>query len=318
MDRVVTVTMNPAVDASSSTDRVAADEKLRCDPLEREPGGGGLNVARAIGKLGGEALALYTRGGTMGRLLGELLDAEPLRHEPLEIGGATRENVTIREAGRDSGSGRQYRFVMPGPELERSEWEAVLERVTSLDPPPAYLVASGSLPGGAPDDFFARLGDVARERGARFVLDTSGDALRQALSSSVYLLKPNLRELGQIAGRDVSEDPEQEEAATAIVQDRKAEVVVVSLGAGGVLLVTDGFSERIPAPTVPIRSKVGAGDSTVAGMVLALARGRDIHEAVRFGVAAGAAAVMTPGSELCRREDTERLYERVKRKTHGP
>jgi 6-phosphofructokinase 2 len=310
MKRVVTVTMNPAVDASASTDRVATDEKLRCGPLEREPGGGGINVARAVGKLGGEALAVYPAGGPMGQLLGELLDREPVRHHRVAISGSTRENVTIRE----SGSGRQYRFVMPGPELDQAEWETVLERVAGLDPGPDFVVGSGSLPGGVPDDFFARLAETSQSRGARFVLDTSGDALREGLSEAVFLVKPNLRELGQIAGRDVAEDPEQERAATAIIEAGHAEVVVVSLGGAGVLLVTGSGSERIPAPTVPIRSKVGAGDSTVAGIVLGLARGMEMEDAVRFGVAAGAAAVMTPGSELCRRDDTERLYDRIRRR----
>jgi 6-phosphofructokinase 2 len=307
MKRVVTVTMNPAVDASSTTDRVAADRKLRCGPLEREPGGGGINVARAMGKLGGEALALYAAGGPMGELLAELLDHEPLRHQRIRIAGSTRENVTIRESGSD----RQYRFVMPGPELDQAEWEPLLEEIARLDPAPDFVVGSGSLPDGVPDDFFARLAETSRSRGARFVLDTSGGALREGLSEGVFLVKPNLRELGQVAGRDVAEDPDQERAARAIIDEGRAQVVVVSLGGAGVLLATSSGSERIAAPTVPIRNNIGAGDSTVAGIVLGLARGLDLHDAVRFGVAAGAAAVMTPGSELCRRDDTERLYDRI-------
>jgi 6-phosphofructokinase 2 len=309
MKRIVTVTMNPAVDASSSTDRVAADKKLRCEPLEREPGGGGINVARAIGKLGGEALALYPAGGVMGEILDELLEHEPLRHQRLAMTGSTRENVTIRERGSD----RQYRFVMPGPDLEQAEWEAVLASIAELDPAPDFVVGSGSLPGGVPQSFYAGLAETSRSRGARFVLDTSGDGLREGLSGGVYLVKPNLRELGQVAGRGVAEDPEQERAARAIIEEGGAEVVVVSLGGAGVLLVTGAGAERIAAPTVPIRSKVGAGDSTVAGIVLGLARGLELEDAVRLGVAAGAAAVMTPGSELCRREDTERLYDRIRR-----
>jgi 6-phosphofructokinase 2 len=193
MKRIVTVTMNPAVDASSSTDRVSADAKLRCEALEREPGGGGINVARAVGKLGGEALGLYPAGGTMGDLLAGLLEDEPLRHHRLGIAGSTRENVTIRESGSD----RQYRFVMPGPKLDPAEWKAVLETIAELDPAPDFVVGSGSLPEGVPDDFFARLAEVSRDRGARFVLDTSGAALREGLSRGVYLVKPSLRELGQ-------------------------------------------------------------------------------------------------------------------------
>jgi 6-phosphofructokinase 2 len=304
---IVTLTMNPAIDASTSVERVTPDDKLRCDALRREPGGGGINVARAIGRLGGDALALYAAGGAMGALLETMLEAEPVRHERLDVAGSTRENVTVAE----SSTGRQYRFVMPGAELTGAECSAILDRIDALDPAPDYVVASGSLPPGVGPEFHAQLARQARDHGTRFVLDTSGAALREGLASGAWLIKPNLRELGQIAGRDVSDDTEQERVARDLVDSGVLEVVVVSLGAAGALLVTAGRCERIRAPTVPIRSKVGAGDSTVAGIVLGMVRGMSVSEAVRYGVAAGAAAVMTPGTELCRRGDTERLFARL-------
>lgn len=305
MPDVVTLTMNPAVDFFAEVDRVVPDEKLRCRNDRRDPGGGGINVARAIRQLGGAAEPVFPSGGTTGRLLRELLEAEGLRARSVPVEELTRENFTAYEEGSD----RQFRFILPGPRLAEEEHEKLLE--ACFDDSPDYLVASGSLPPGVPDDFYRSLAARARERDVRFVLDTSGDALRQGIGEGVFLLKPNLRELSQIAGKDVSEDPDQEEAAHAVVESGDAEVVVVSMGAAGVLLVTDSRCERIPAPTVRIRSKVGAGDSTVAGIVLALSRGEDVPTAVRFGVAAGAAAVMTSGTELCRREDTERLFERL-------
>jgi 6-phosphofructokinase 2 len=305
---IVTLTMNPAIDASTSVERVTPDDKLRCGPLRREPGGGGINVARAIGRLGGEALALYPAGGAIGALLETLLDNEPVRHVRLDVAGSTRENVTVSESSTE----RQYRFVMPGPQLEEAECAAILERIDALDPSPDYLVASGSLPPGMGPEFHAQLARRARAQGTRFVLDTSGASLREGLASGAWLIKPNLRELGQIAGRDVSDDPEQERVARELVDSGVVEVVVVSLGAGGALLVTAGRCERIRAPTVPIRSRVGAGDSTVGGIVLGMVRGMEVGDAVRYGVAAGAAAVMTPGTELCRREDTDRLFGRLR------
>lgn len=307
MASIVTLTMNPAVDVSVGVDRVVPDAKLRCGRPRRDPGGGGVNVARVVRELGSEALALYTAGGWAGGLLRSLLDGAGLRHEPIDVRGATRENVTVVETG----SGRQYRFVMPGPELAPEEWRRCLDRVAALDPPPEYLVASGSLPPGVPDDFYVEVGERLAGRGTRYVLDSSGTALAKAARAGVFLLKPNLRELGQLAGRDVAEEPEQERAARDLVDEGRAEVVVVSMGAGGALLVTRDGSERIAAPTVPIQSRVGAGDSTVAGIVLGLARGEDVATAVRYGIAAGAAAVMTPGTELCRRTDVERLFRRM-------
>jgi 6-phosphofructokinase 2 len=302
MRDITTLTMNPAIDLFVTVDQVIADEKLRCRDLRRDPGGGGINVARAVGRLGGSARAVYPAGTSGGALLTGLLEREGVVAVAIEVDGPVRENLTVYEVE----SGRQFRFIMPGSVLGQAAQRRLLEIV--LDPPPAYLVASGSLPPDVAPAFYAELAGRAREAGARLVLDSSEEALRQGLKAGVFLVKPNRRELSQIAGRELREGQEQEEVARRLVERGEAEVVVVSLGAGGVLVVTGSGAERIASPDVPIQSRVGAGDSMVAGMTLALARGEDIVTAVRFGVAAGAAAVMTPGTELCRREDTERLF----------
>jgi 6-phosphofructokinase 2 len=304
---IVTLTMNPAVDWSVQTPRVVPEHKLRCEAPRQDPGGGGINVARVIRELGGRALALYPVGGLAGQRLHTLLDESGIEHDPLPIAGSTRESWSVLETQTNA----QFRFVLPGPELRTDDWRRCLKRVSAAEPPPRYVVASGSLPPGVPDDFYARLADVARALGARLALDTSGPALREGAKGGVYLLKPNLRELGQLAGEDLSDEAEQERAARTLVDGGMAQVVVVSLAAAGVLLVSADVTERIRAPTVPIRSRVGAGDSTVAGIIVGLAQGDDIRRAVRRGVAAGSAAVMTPGTELCRREDAERLYARL-------
>ena len=314
MHEIVTLTMNPAVDVSISTDRVVPEHKLRCSAPRLEPGGGGINVARAIRELGGEALALYLAGGAMGTLLRELVDAAGLEHEPIPVRGRTRQNLTVSETGTDC----QYRFVVPGPALETEEWRHPLELLARMTPPPRYVVASGSLPPGVPDDFYALLASAARAAGARMILDTSGPPLRRGIEGKVYLAKPNLRELGQLADTELYDENTVERAARSLVEAERAQIVVVSLGAAGVLLVTAELTERIRAPVVPIRSKVGAGDSTVAGIVLALSRGEDPRRAAYWGVAAGAAAVMTPGTELCRREDVERLYHELGTHSAGP
>lgn len=305
MKTVTTLTMNPAIDLSSGTDQVVPDEKVRCTTPEREPGGGGINVARVIVRLGGSATAVYPEGKTPGQGLNGMLQEEGVPTRAVEIEGVTRESLTVLEHRTD----RQFRFVFPGPRLSEEESGRLLER--ALEGEPGFLVASGSLPPGVSSDFYGRLAQRARAAGTRVVLDTSGEALRAGMARGVYLLKPNLRELGHLVGREVTEDPEQEEAARDLLHRGAAEIVVVSLGAGGALLATRETLLRIPSPTVPIRSRVGAGDSMVAGIVLALARGEEIAVAARLGVAAGAAAVMTEGTELCRRQDTERLFSRM-------
>ena len=285
-------------------DRVEPDRKLRCDEPQREPGGGGLNVARAITRLGGAALALWAKGGATGELLHELLDGEGVPHDPVRIDGLVRENFAVFERS----SGRQFRFGTPGPALPATGLNAMIDRLKQIAPLPMLVVGSGSLAPGADERFYADLAEVVGG-GARFILDTQGGPLRLALETRrVYLIKPNLRELGMLVGRELQDDADVARAARTIVDEGKCQVLVVSLGAAGALVVTGDATDRIVAPTVPVRSRIGAGDSTVAGIALALTRAEPIARATRFGVAAGAAAVMTPGTELCRRDDVERLF----------
>jgi 6-phosphofructokinase 2 len=306
--KIATLTMNPAIDKSSAVNQVVAEWKLRCESPVYEPGGGGINVSRAMGKLGGDSVAFYPAGGLAGQMLIDLLDREGLQHRAMSIAGVTRENFTVLEKS----TGRQYRFGMPGPTLQEGEWRRCLEEISPLLPQIDYLVASGRLPPGVPENFYGQLARLAREHNTRLIVDTSGDALRLAVEEGVFMIKPNLREFAELMGRESVHGLEEERLARELVSSGQCEVVVISLGAAGVLAASAEGVERVRAPLVPIKSKVGAGDCTVAGIVLALARGQSWREAVRFGVAAGAAAVMTHGTALCRREDVERLYEQLR------
>ncbi len=305
--RIVTLTINPALDKNTRIEQVAPNQKLRCDQSARHPGGGGVNVARAIRKLGGESLALYPCGGPIGEIFKGLLDDEGVDHRPIPIENLTRENLIVFEKR----SNQQFIFDMPGPELCEAEWQRVLEELSEVDPPPDYIVASGSIPPGVPDDFYQRVAELSGDLGSRLIVDTSEEPLRLATEAGVYLLKPNMRELGHLAGQEIESEEHQIAAARELVERGQTDVVVVSMGAGGALLVTEEIAEHLRTPTVPIKSRLGAGDSMVAGIVLALSRGKDIRAATLFGMAAGAATVMLPGTELCHRDDTERLYERL-------
>jgi len=313
MERIVTLTMNPSIDINSSVEHVIADRKLRCKPSSYEPGGGGINVSRAIQRLGGNSSALYPAGGTFGQMLQNLLEQEGIPHFPIPIEESTRENFTILEES----SGRQFRFGMPGPTLRETEWKRCLGTLVAFDLKPNYVVASGSLPRGVPEDFYAQLAQIASGFGVRLIVDTSGEPLRLASQAGVYLLKPNMNEIQSLVEHEIQDELELEEIARELVEKGHSEVIVISLGAGGALMVSKDGCEHVRAPMVPIKSKIGAGDSMVGGVVLSLERDQSLRDAVCFGVAAGAAAVMTPGTELCRREDTERLYQQIVVKTHG-
>lgn len=307
MEAIVTLTMNPAIDKNSSVDTVVPERKLRCSSPTYEPGGGGMNVTRAISRLGGDSVAVYPAGGPTGEMLEGLMQEEGLAHRAIPVRALTRENLVVFEQS----TGQQFRFGMPGTSLEHAEWQQCLDTVSNIQPRPGYLVASGSLPPGVPTDLYRQIGQVGSALGTRVIIDASGDALHQALQEGVYLIKPNIREFGELVGREFTDEHDLETEAASILNSGRAEVVAISLGPGGLLAVWRGGRQRIQSPVVPIQSKVGAGDSTVAGIALSLARGWPLVEALRFGVAAGAAAVMTPGTELCRLEDTERLYRQM-------
>jgi 6-phosphofructokinase 2 len=308
MDSIVTLTLNPAIDLTTTVDALRPEHKLRCRDTRHDPGGGGINVARVVRELGGSAVAAWTRGGATGAQLATLLDRENLPHVPLPIGQAVRESITVLEAHTNA----QYRFVLEGPELSTSEADAVVRFVEQLQPAPAYLVLSGSLPLGLRTDFYARLAEAAHVD-TRVVVDTSGAALASLQGQRVFMIKPNLNELSLLLKREIETDAAITDGALALINKGFAEVVLVSMGARGARLVSADHDEQIIAPPVRPASRVGAGDSTVGGMITALARGDDLVTAARYGVAAGTAAVLTAGTELCKRADVERLFQEMTR-----
>lgn len=307
MQPIVTLTMNPALDLSTSVDKVVSTHKLRCSGARFDPGGGGVNVARVIQRLGGRATALYAVGGPLGDLYRGLLESELDDAQAIKIDGNTRQSFNVTETS----SGDEYRFVLEGPKWEEREWRAVLDRLEDALTDNGYLVVSGSLPEGVPDDFTARVAQVAKKVGARCVVDASGASLEAALAEGVFLVKPNKRELRDLTGAKLDSREEQEEVLQRILDDGGAEVVALSLGGDGALIATTDDVFHLAAPEVEARSAVGAGDSFVAALTLRLADGGSLQDAARYAVAAGAAALLTEGTEMCRDEDVERLYRKL-------
>ena len=307
MRDILTITMNPAVDITTSTATVAPTHKIRCGAPQRYPGGGGINVARVVQRLGGDCAALFPVGGSSGEVLKRLLDEESISSVYVPISGETRESFSVKE----SSTGSEYRFVLPGPDMGPTEWQACLDLVASFQPAPCYVVASGSLPPGVPTDFYARLAKLVQSNGAKLVLDTSGPALAAALEAGVYLVKPSLRELRELMGQPLETQSQWRDAAQTLVARGRAQVVVLSLGEGGAWLVTP--SETCFAPAVPVQvvSTIGAGDSFVGGMVWALGRGLPVRESFRYGVAAASAALLSVGTGLCSQADVLRLHDQV-------
>lgn len=305
---IVTLTMNPALDVSSTVDRVVSEHKLRCGPSRFDPGGGGVNVSRAIRNLGGHSVAVYPLGGPTGQAYRGFLEEAGVIGRVITIAGNTRESFTVDETT----TGEQYRFVLQGPTFREPEWRACLSVVADHLPVGGFLVASGSLPPGVPDDFYAMLARIGHEHHIRVVVDASGPALSAALDEGVFLIKPSRDELAELVDAPGELDrPEQVEAARTIVVDGRAQVVALTLGAGGAVLVTAEDELHLPTPKVDVASAVGAGDAFLAGLVLRLAEGRPLADAFRTAVAAGSATAMLPATELCRAEDVSRLEEEL-------
>ncbi len=308
--RIVTLTLNPALDKITGIKQVVPNKKLRCDTPNYEAGGGGINVSRAIRRLEGKSLAIFPSGGRNGEILESKLEEEKVTFRTIPIQDLTRQNLTVFEGN----SKQNFRFILPGPHLSENEWKEILNIFDDLDPKPDYIVISGSCPNGTPKDFFKKLTKTAKKLDAHLIVDTSGDVLRSAAEAGVYLLKPNIRELGELTDTDIESETNVKEAAQELIESGNAEVIIVSLGAGGALLVTENTTEQLRTPTVPIRSRLGAGDSMVGGIVLKLSQGKSIREATLYGIAAGAATVMTEGIELCNKSDTDNLFEKLSEK----
>ena len=299
---IVTLSLNPTIDVASETDLVRPTHKIRTTGETYDPGGGGVNVARVINELGGNATVICPAGGFTGSMLDNMLGAIPIPRKIVPISGTTRISLTVYERN----SGHEFRFTPRGPELSPAELEACLDTVrgATFD----YFVASGSETRGAPPDILAQVAEIVAEKGAKFILDSSGPGLSVTLERGpVYLVKPSFGELESLVGRSLDDDAARD-AAVDLVQSGRAEIVTVTMGAAGALLVTKDTALRMWSPKVQSHSAVGAGDSFLAAMTLALSDGRDIEDALIFAIAAGAATAMTSGTRLCRKEDVTRIY----------
>ncbi|WP_159592380.1 1-phosphofructokinase family hexose kinase [Chelativorans xinjiangense] len=302
MSSILTVTLNPTIDLFGEVEVVRPIRKMRMSEQQYDPGGGGINVARVIIEIGGDAETVFLGGGATGAWLDALLARDGIQRRMVPIVGETRVAFAVQERG----SGFDYRFVPPGPAVSAEEAETCLDIVRARQA--GYVVASGSLPADTPPDIYARMAQIVVEKGGRFVLDSSGEGLCVTLERSrVFLVKPSLGELGQLVGHELDEQGARE-AAVGLVKRGAAEMVAVTMGAQGALLATADEVLRMPTPRVKVRSAIGAGDSFLGAMVWALSSGWAVKGAFHLGIAAGAAAVLTPGTKLCRREDIRALY----------
>lgn len=300
--QIVTLTVNPAVDLSTSVTKMVPFTKMRCAPGHRDPGGGGINVARVLKRLGIDATAIYPAGGATGQMLRNLVEREAVPSILIPAQNETREDVTVFEGATHE----QFRFVFPGTPLSDMEWQECLASIGRITPPPAFVIASGSLPPGVPENFFGLLARACNAH-SKVIVDTSGPRLKAALEHGVYLIKPNLHEFQELAGITSSDDATLIEAARDMIGRGQTDIVALSMGPEGALLITRDLALRANGLPIDPVSVSGAGDSFLGAMIWSLMNDGSLETALRYAVAGGSAALLSPGTELCFPADVHRL-----------
>jgi 6-phosphofructokinase 2 len=304
---IATVTLNPSLDRTVTVEELVMDEANRWTSLRRDPGGKGINVSRVIHELGGETVAYGFIGGIDGETLKHLLQQQAVPFDFTPIKGEIRSNFIIA----DLATYHQTRIDAPGPHIMRHELQKLVQKVKHISPKPDFLVFAGSVPPAVPADIYRQLIEAAKNNGIKTVLDSDNKWLKEGIKAKPNVIKPNVHEAEELLGKHLRSEAAIVKALKLLV-DRGIEVAVISRGKDGLIAANGEMVLKAIPPQVEVRSTVGAGDSTIAGLVLKLNEGLGIDEACRWAVAAGTAATLAPGTELCRREDVERLLSKVK------
>lgn len=306
MQDILTITLNPAVDVSTSTGHVRDGQKLRCTPVQTDPGGGGINVSRAIHILGGQSRALVAIGGPTGKKLRHLLRDQGIAYVPFRAPGETRQSLAVT----DQSNGAQYRFVMPGPVWDGERQRALMDMLDDIASDDGLVVLSGSLPLGVVDHFALEVSRHVAQTHARLIADVSGPALRCLVSqppNTLFALRMDQLEAETLAQRTLADRADTASFAKSLCTRGVAEIVLIARGADGNVMATPDGVWHAAAPNVPVVSKVGAGDSFVGAFTLSLARAETLEHALVYATAAASAAVMTHATHLCTRADTDLL-----------
>ena len=301
--------MNPSIDKSTSIDCLIAEKKLKCIEPKSEPGGGGINVSRVIKRLGNNSIAAYLSGGGNGELLTKLLLKENIETKTVSCLNNTRENLNVF----DQKNKLQYRFIMPGAEIYEKEWKALISEIEQLSNI-EYIVCSGSIPIGVPDNIWRTISSIVKNKKIKLIVDTSGNPLKEILKDSIYLLKPNINELSSVVGKEKLNTNDAILLGKSFVSKGNCEIMVISLGEEGAILIEKESVHKIIPPSIIRTSTVGAGDSMVGGIASKIADNKSILEAVKYGVACGSAATLNQGTALCNKADADRLFLRISTK----
>lgn len=296
--------MNPAIDVNTEAEEVHTNQKVRCEKPDYDPGGGGINVARVLQRLGVNSDALYLAGGVTGNLLEVLLEEENVSGKRMEIEEMTRENTSII----DRSTGEQYRFVLPGPTIREKEWKKTLERIKEMITEYDVVVGSGSLPPGVPVDFYAQIADLVLKKGKMYILDTSGDFLIEGVKNGASFIKPNQEEFESL--KKMTDSASNEELINKLFE-HGIKNIIHTLGKDGTILINQDGKKKFQPPKIEVNSSIGAGDSFVGGLVAGLINGMDAQKAVCYGISAAASTLKSAGTDLCELSDVQTIHSQL-------
>jgi len=302
---IYTLTLNPALDRTLTVEKLVPDETIRVISEERYAAGKGIDVSRVIKELGGRSIALGFVGGYDGLELEGRLINDGVLSNFIRIAGTTRTNIILKERTGDS----QYVISAPGPHISAHELSQLYQQIVSLADI-TYLVMSGSIPPGLKPSVYSQFIMAAKAKGAMVALDADGEAMREGVRTGPDFIKPNLRELARLVGRELNTEQDIMEACDPLF-NRGVNIVMVSRGEKGILTVTHDEAYRCVPPQIKVQNTVGAGDSALAAFILCYSRGGSIAECTKLATAAGTATAMAAGTALARREDIENLTKEV-------
>ncbi|HEY9857548.1 MAG TPA: 1-phosphofructokinase [Stenomitos sp.] len=303
---IATVTLNPSLDKMLTVDALVADDTNRAVAVRLDPGGKGINVSRVVREFGGQTLAMGLLGGHNGELVKHALTDEGISTDFNWIDGETRENLILA----DKRTGEQYRINAPGPYVRVEEGDRIKRKLSGWDRRPDFIVFSGSVPPGMAKEIYQELIADARTKGLKTALDADGTALRAGVAAKPTVVKPNRYELERYVGHELKGEVALVGASQELIREG-VELVILSDGPHAAYAISAAEVWVATPPRIEAQSAVGAGDSMLGGVIWRLTGGASLQEALAWGVAAGAATAMTPGTELCHLRDVKMLLEQV-------
>jgi len=302
---IYTVTLNPALDRTISIKNINSDDCNRIENEQLYAGGKGIDVSKVLTKFGVKNKALGFVGGFAGEELEGLLINEGIACDFVRIAGRTRTNIIVNDIGANT----QTLFNAKGPTITAYELMQLIHKIENLADP-AYVIISGSLPLGVNPEIYRKIIEIVKGKGAKVILDTDGEALLVGMQERPNIIKPNIHELSRLAGRPLESMDSVVEAATNL-RERGIEIVLVSMGSKGILMISDSGRYLVQPPAVEAKNKIGAGDSAVAGFAFGLSTGKDVVLSLTYAVAAGTATILQAGTALCNLEDFHNLQTKL-------